>query len=168
MIIDKLPENKMALSKLPVVTITAPDGTKSIVKFTERTAFYEPYGRTNYLFLARFSQPAISGIYSFAIKSKAMADITVSTGSKEIRGEVYEPATCPTVTPSNPVVITNAQAATLIGMKKAAAIDCVNSFSATHRIAQEDGQSFASTKDYRMDRVDLTINKGIVTKATVG
>ena len=99
---------------------------------------------------------------------KARADITVSTGSKEIRGEVYEPATCPTVTPSNPVVITNAQAATLIGMKKAAAIDCVNSFSATHRIAQEDGQSFALTKDYRMDRVDLTINKGIVTKATVG
>ena len=168
LIIDKLPENKMALSKLPVVTITAPDGTKSIVKFTERTAFYEPYGRTNYLYLARFSQPAISGIYSFAIKSKARADITVSTGSKEIRGEVYEPATCPTVTPSNPVVITNAQAATLIGMKKAAAIDCVNSFSATPRIAQEDGQSFALTKDYRMDRVDLTINKGIVTKATVG
>jgi hypothetical protein len=168
LIIDKLPENKMALSKLPVVTITAPDGAKSIVKFTERTAFYEPYGRTNYLFLARFSQPAISGIYSFAIKSKARADITVSTGSKEIRGEVYEPATCPTVTPSNPVVITNAQAAALIGMKKAAAIDCVNSFSATYRIAQEDGESFALTKDYRMDRVDLSISKGIVTKATVG
>jgi hypothetical protein len=168
LIIDKLPENKMALSKLPVVTITAPDGAKSIVKFTERTAFYEPYGRTNYLFLARFSKPAIAGIYSFAIKSKARADITVSTGSEEIRGEVYEPATCPTVTPSNPVVITNAQAATLIGMKKAAAIDCVNSLAATHRIAQEDGESFALTKDYRMDRVDLTINKGIVTKTTVG
>ena len=35
LIIDKAPENKMALSKLPVVTITAPDGVKSIVKFTE-------------------------------------------------------------------------------------------------------------------------------------
>jgi hypothetical protein len=66
------------------------------------------------------------------------------------------------------VVITNAQAATLIGMSKAEAIDCVNRFSATHRITQEDGQSFVVTKDYRMDRVDLTINKGIVTKATVG
>ena len=50
LIIDKAPENKMALNKLPTVTITAPDGAKSIVKFTERTKFYEPYGRTNYLY----------------------------------------------------------------------------------------------------------------------
>ena len=158
----------MALSKLPVVTITAPDGAKSIVKFTERTKFYEPYGRTNYLFLSRFSSTAIEGIYSFAIRSKAKSAITVSTGSKEIFGEVYEPAICPTITPSNPVAITNAQAATLIGMKKKVAISCIQSLSGSHRIAQEDGQSFALTKDYRIDRVDLTLRKGFVTKVSVG
>ena len=168
LIIDKAPENKMALSKLPVVTITAPDGTKSTVKFTERTKFYEPYGRTNYLFLSRFSSTAIEGIYSFAIRSKAKSAITVSTGSKEIFGEVYEPAICPTVAPSNPVAITNAQAATLIGMKKKVAISCIQSLSGSHRIAQEDGQSFALTKDYRIDRVDLTLRKGFVTKVSVG
>ena len=168
LIIDKAPENKMALSKLPVVTITAPDGAKSIVKFTERTKFYEPYGRTNYLFLSRFSSTAIEGIYSFAIRSKAKSAITVSTGSKEIFGEVYEPAICPTITPSNPVAITNAQAATLIGMKKKVAISCIQSLSGSHRIAQEDGQSFALTKDYRIDRVDLTLRKGFVTKVSVG
>ena len=168
LIIDKAPENKMALSKLPVVTITAPDGAKSTVKFTERTKFYEPYGRTNYLFLSRFSSTAIEGIYSFAIRSKAKSAITVSTGSKEIFGEVYEPAICPTITPSNPVAITNAQAATLIGMKKKVAISCIQSLSGSHRIAQEDGQSFALTKDYRIDRVDLTLRKGFVTKVSVG
>ena len=168
LIIDKAPENKMALSKLPVVTITAPDGAKSTVKFTERTKFYEPYGRTNYLFLSRFSSTAIEGIYSFAIRSKAKSAITVSTGSKEIFGEVYEPAICPTVAPSNPVAITNAQAATLIGMKKEVAISCIQSLSGSHRIAQEDGQSFALTKDYRIDRVDLTLRKGFVTKVSVG
>jgi len=168
LIIDKAPENRMALSKLPVVTITAPDGTISIVKFTERTKFYEPYGRTNYLYLARFSSTAIEGIYSFAIRSKAKSSITLSTGSKEIYGEVFEPAICPTVTPSNPVAITNAQAATLIGMKKEVAISCIQSLSGSHRIAQEDGQSFALTKDYRLDRVDLIISKGFVTKASVG
>ena len=168
LIIDKAPENKMALSKLPVVTITAPDGTKSTVKFTERTKFYEPYGRTNYLFLSRFSSTAIEGIYSFAIRSKAKSAITVSTGSNEIFGEVYEPAICPTITPSNPVAITNAQAATLIGMKKKVAISCIQSLSGSHRIAQEDGQSFALTKDYRIDRVDLTLRKGFVTKVSVG
>ena len=168
LIIDKAPENKMALSKLPVVTITAPDGAKSTVKFTERTKFYELYGRTNYLFLSRFSSTAIEGIYSFAIRSKAKSAITVSTGSKEIFGEVYEPAICPTITPSNPVAITNAQAATLIGMKKKVAISCIQSLSGSHRIAQEDGQSFALTKDYRIDRVDLTLRKGFVTKVSVG
>ena len=168
LIIDKAPENKMALSKLPVVSITAPDGEKSTVKFTERTNFYEPYGRTNYLYLARFSATAIEGIYSFAIRSKAKSAITVSTGSKEIFGEVYQPAICPTVSPSNPVAITNAQAATLIGMKKEVAITCIQSLSGSHRIAQEDGQSFALTKDYRIDRVDLTISKGFVTKVSVG
>ena len=168
LIIDKAPENKMALSKLPVVSITAPDGAKSTVKFTERTNFYEPYGRTNYLYLARFSSIAIEGIYSFAIRSKAKSAITVSTGFKEIFGEVYQPAICPTVAPSNPVAITNAQAATLIGMKKEVAITCIQSLSGSHRIAQEDGQSFALTKDYRIDRVDLTISKGFVTKVSVG
>ena len=168
LIIDKAPENKMPLSKLPTVTITAPDGVKRVVKFTERTNFYEPYGRTNYLYLARFSSTAIEGIYSFAIRSKARSAITVSTGSKEIFGEVFQPAICPTVAPSNPVAITNAQAATLIGMKKEAAITCIQSLSASHRIAQEDGQSFALTKDYRIDRVDLTISKGFVTKVSVG
>ena len=37
-----------------------------------------------------------------------------------------------------------------------------------HRIAQEDGQDFALTRDYRVDRVDLTVNKGVVTKVSVG
>ena len=168
LIIDKAPENKMALSKLPVVTITAPDGAKSTVKFTERTKFYEPYGRTNYLYLVRFSSAAIEGIYSFAIRSKARSAITVSTGSKEIFGEVFQPAICPTVAPSNPVAITNAQAATLIGMKKEAAISCIQSLSGSHRIAQEDGENFALTQDYSNSRVNLSVDEGFVTKVTVG
>jgi len=65
-------------------------------------------------------------------------------------------------------VITNAQAATLVGMKKDDAISCISSMQGIHRIAQEDGQDFALTRDYRVDRVDLTIRKGIVTKTTVG
>jgi hypothetical protein len=168
LIIDRAPENRLPLSKLPTVTITAPDGSKSEVKFNERTKFYEPYGRTNYLYLARFSSTAIEGVYNFSIRSKGRANITVSTGSKETYGEVYQPATCPTVERMAPPVITNAQAATLVGMNKADAITCISSMQGIHRIAQEDGQDFALTKDYRVDRVDLTINKGIVTKTTVG
>jgi len=168
LIIDKAPENKLATGKLPVVSITSPDGKKRVVKFTERSKFYEPYGRTNYLFLSRFSERAMEGIYEFAIKSKGKADITVSTGSKEIRGEIYQAATCPVIEQSPQPVITNAQAATLIGMKKNAAISCVQSLKVTHRIAQEDGELFALTRDYRPDRVDLSITNGVVTKVSVG
>jgi hypothetical protein len=168
LIIDKSPENKLPLSKLPVVTITAPDGSKSVVKLTERTKFYEPYGKTNYLYLSRFSSTAIEGIYNFSIRSKGKASITVSTGSKETYGQVYEPATCPTVERLAVPVITNAQAATLVGMKKDDAISCISLMQGVHRIAQEDGEDFALSKDYRVDRVDLTIKKGIVIKTTVG
>ena len=168
LIIDKAPENKLAMSKLPVVSITSPDGKKRVVKFTERSKFYEPYGRTNYLFLSRFSETAIEGIYEFSIKSKGKADITVSTGSKEIKGEIYQPATCPVIEQQPLPVITNAQAATLVGMKKNIAISCVESLSGTYRIAQEDGQDFALTKDFRVDRVNLYLENGQVIKATVG
>ena len=168
LIIDKAPENKMALNKLPTVTITAPDGAKSIVKFTERTKFYEPYGRTNYLYLARFSSTALDGIYNFSIKSKAKASITVSTGSKETFGQVFQPASCPSIEPQQTLAVTNAQAATLIGMKKDAATSCAAKLGWGYRVGQEDDQLFALTKDYRLDRVTVVIKKGIVTESVVG
>ena len=168
LIIDKAPENKMALNKLPTVTITAPDGAKSIVKFTERTKFYEPYGRTNYLYLARFSSTALDGIYNFSIKSKAKASITVSTGSKETFGQVFQPASCPSIEPQQTLAVTNAQAATLIGMKKDAATSCAAKLGWGYRVGQEDDQLFALTKDYRLDRVTVVIKKRIVTESVVG
>ena len=168
LIIDKAPENKMALNKLPTVTITAPDGAKSIVKYTERTKFYEPHGRTNYLYLARFSSTALDGIYNFSIKSKAKASITVSTGSKETFGQVFQPAICPTIEPQQTLTVTNAQAATLIGMKKDAATSCAAKLGWGYRVGQEDDQLFALTKDYRLDRVTVVIKKGIITESVVG
>ena len=168
LIIDRAPENKMSLNKLPAVTITAPDGTNSIIKFTERTKFYEPYGRTNYLFLARFSSTAVEGIYNFSIKSKAKASITVSTGSKEIFGEVFQAGICPTIEQQQTPVVSNAQAATLIGMKKDAATACAAKLNWGYRIGQEDEQVFALTKDYRLDRVTVVIKKGLITESVVG
>jgi len=168
LIIDKAPENKMALNKLPTVTITAPDGAKSIIKFTERTKFYEPYGRTNYLYLARFSSTALDGIYNFSIKSKAKASITVSTGSKETFGQVFQPSICPTIEGQQTPTVSNAQAATLIGMKKDAATSCVAKLGWGYRVGQEDDQLFALTKDYRLDRVTVVIKNGLITESIVG
>jgi hypothetical protein len=53
-------------------------------------------------------------------------------------------------------------------MKKEAAISCIQSLKGAHRIAQEDGEDFALTMDFRPDRVNLSVTRGIVKKVTVG
>ena len=71
------------------------------MKINERTAFYEPYGRTNYLYLARFSTSVKVGIYSFVITAKAKSEITLGVGQQEIKGEVVRgPYVAPTPTPT--------------------------------------------------------------------
>lgn len=88
LIIDKKPENKLKNSKLPLLVITSPSGKKTTMKFTERTEFYEPWGRTTYFYLSRISEVAEPGIYSFVATSRAKAEITIAVGEKEIPGEV--------------------------------------------------------------------------------
>jgi hypothetical protein len=169
LIIDKAPENKLANSKLPTATITDPTGKSVVIKFTERSKFYEPYGRTNYLYLARYSQTAVEGIYKFTLKSKTKSAITVAVGSKEIFGEVLSPATCPNwkIVGSLPV-IQPAYAQALIGMKKTASQDCAASLGWQYRIGQEDDQIFAVTQDFRSDRITVVINNGVIKQALVG
>jgi len=99
LIVDKKPENALRTSALPTLLITSPAGTSVTVKLTERTKFYEPFGRTNYLYLARYSAIAQGGIYSFTFTSKGKAAITVAVGDKEIFGEVLRGA-APTPTPT--------------------------------------------------------------------
>ena len=88
LIVDKRPENKLKNSQLPQLVITSPSGKKIVMKFTERTEFYEPWGRTTYFYLSRISEVAEPGIYSFVANSRAKAEITIAVGEKEIPGEV--------------------------------------------------------------------------------
>ncbi len=88
LIVDKKTENKLKSSVLPSLVITSPAGSSMTLKFTERTKFYEPYGKVNYLYLARYSATAESGIYNFTITSKGKAGITVAVGDREVRGDV--------------------------------------------------------------------------------
>ena len=62
LIVDKKPENALKSSQLPTVVITGPGGFKATMKINEREKFYEPYGRTNYFYLARYSGVAKAGI----------------------------------------------------------------------------------------------------------
>ena len=88
LIVDKKPENKLKNSQLPQLVITSPSGKKIVMKFTERTEFYEPWGRTTYFYLGRLSEVGEAGIYNFVATSRAKAEITIAVGEKEIPGEV--------------------------------------------------------------------------------
>jgi len=98
LIVDKKPENTLKNTRLPQLVITSPTGKKTTIKFTERTKFYEPWGRTNYLYLARISTPAEAGIYSFVATSRAKSAITIAVGEKEVTGEVLR-GPAPVATP---------------------------------------------------------------------
>jgi len=99
LIVDKKPENTLRTSSLPSLVITPPTGSAVTIKFDERTKFFEPYGRVNYLYLARYTDLAQAGIYNFTIKSKSKAAITVAVGDKEIFGDVLRG---PAPTPATP------------------------------------------------------------------
>ena len=99
LIVDAKPENALRMTSLPTLVVTGPKGTKPItMKLNERTKFFEPYGRTNYLYLGRFSTPAVAGVYNFVLTARGKSAITVAVGEKEIPGEVVRGAV-PVATP---------------------------------------------------------------------
>jgi len=88
LIIDQPPSNRLKNNRLPQVTISAPDGKKSVMKITERTVFYEKYSGTNYFYLSRIEAPAKEGVYSITITARAKSAVTIAVGEKEIPGDV--------------------------------------------------------------------------------
>lgn len=111
LVVDKKPENTLKSNQLPTLVVTGPGGYRKTMKLNERTKFYEPYGRTNYLYLGRFSDMAKAGIYNFVLTARAKSSITVAVGDKEIPGEVIRgayvaPAVSATPTPTPTVVAT--------------------------------------------------------------
>ena len=112
LIVDAKPENSLRMTSLPTLVVTGPKGTKPItMKLNERTKFFEPYGRTNYLYLGRFSTPAVAGIYSFVLTARGKSAITVAVGEKEIPGEVVRGAV-PMATPKPAASVTPTASAT--------------------------------------------------------
>jgi hypothetical protein len=64
--------------------------------------------------------------------------------------------------------ITQARANTLIGMSEITAEECAMDLEWIYRLGQRDDVPFAGTFDYRIDRVTVTVMKGVVTQVNVG
>ncbi len=90
LIIDKAPENRLKNAQLPQVVITAPNKSKTTVRFNERSKF--SYGGTNYLYLYRSTAVGQGGTYNVDITARTRAAITLVVGEKEIPGDVIRGA----------------------------------------------------------------------------
>jgi len=100
LILDKKPENSLKVSQLPQVSLISPKGKVTLLKINERTNFYEPFSKSNYLFLSRYQATADSGIYGISITSKSRAMVTIAIGDREVAGEVIRGTITPTPSPT--------------------------------------------------------------------
>jgi hypothetical protein len=85
------------------------------------------------------------------------------------RAAALMPGVCPpkAAADKNPG-ITQARANTLIGMSEMAAEECAMNLEWLYRVGQRDEEFFALTRDYRIERVTITVMKGVVTEVFVG
>ena len=171
LIVDAMPTNKLKSSQLPLITITSPSGKKIVMKINERSPFYEPYGKKNYFFLSRISQGGEAGIYSITATAKTKSSAVIAIGRTEIRGEYLEVGSsagkCP-ITVKSEEMISEARANQLISMSEVGAEICAAANSWLYRIGEKDGEEFMLTKDYRTNRVTVSIESGFITKVSVG
>jgi cytochrome b involved in lipid metabolism len=103
LIVDKKPDNALKNTLLPTLVVTSPSGKSLTLKFNERTKFYEPYGKTNYLYLSRYRATSEDGTYSFTLTARAKSSVTIAVGEREVPGEVIRGAR-PVATPATTVV----------------------------------------------------------------
>jgi len=75
---------------------------------------------------------------------------------------------CPKPDSADQSGISQSRANSLIGMSEPQAEECATSLNWGYRVGQRDSEMFATTKDYRFDRVTVTVMLGVVTRVDVG
>ena len=80
-----------------------------------------------------------------------------------------KPGVCPSVAAADKDPgISQVRANTLVGMNEAQAEECAASLRWQFRVGQRDDESFMLTKDFRVDRVTITVMQGLVTRVEIG
>jgi hypothetical protein len=89
-----------------------------------------------------------------------------------------KPTSTPTTSDSSPVCpklnsadqsgISQTRADALIGMSESQAEECAYSLKWEFRVGQRDSEMFATTRDYRLDRVTVVVMLGVITRVDVG
>lgn len=171
LILDRRPENNLKSTQLPLVTVISPSGKKSNLTINERTKFYEPFGRQNYLFLSRVNRVGESGIYTVELRSRTKGSVLIAVGSREIRGEVMQisdtSGSCPKKIKEE-LEVSDKRASQLIGLSERAGEICALMNGWDYRVVQRDGEDFAVTMDYRSNRVNVKVKLDKIFEVSVG
>lgn len=115
-----------------------------------------------YAFIAEADEYGYQGRYTVS----ALPDEYIQQSEPvAVEPAVIEPAVDPVV---DPTAITDQAAAALVGLSESEAVDTAKANGWESRVVSRDGEALAVTTDYRMDRVNLTIVDGVVTKSAVG
>lgn len=90
LIFDEPPASMLTPRELPQVMLIDPKGRHSTLPFTERTEFFEPYSKRQYLFLSRIERSAVPGTYRVLIRGRSASpvDATVALGYREVPGTI--------------------------------------------------------------------------------
>lgn len=75
---------------------------------------------------------------------------------------------CPKPDSADQSGISQVRANALIGMSESEAEECAATLKWGYRVGQRDSEMFATTRDYRVDRVTVTVMLGVVTRVDVG
>ena len=75
---------------------------------------------------------------------------------------------CPKVDTADQSGISQVRADALIGMSESEGYECAASLNWGFRVGQRDKEMFATTRDYRLDRVTVVVMLGVITRVDVG
>jgi hypothetical protein len=75
---------------------------------------------------------------------------------------------CPKPDSADQSGISQSRANALIGMSEPQAEECAATLNWGYRVGQRDSEIFATTRDYRFDRVTVTVMLAVVTRVDVG
>jgi len=109
--------------------------------------------------------------------AKGMKYTCVKSGSKLVWSKAVavkppaelKPGVCPSVAAADKDPgISQVRANTLVGMNEAQAEECAASLRWQFRVGQRDDELFMLTKDFRVDRVTITVMQGLVTIVEIG
>ena len=78
------------------------------------------------------------------------------------------PANCPQADTADMTAITQERADMLIGFTESNAAACAASIGWSFRVGERDGEGFALTEDYSLQRVTVSVTNDLVTSVVIG